>query len=1186
MTNDSHKPACGVTRRFFRILLLWVLLPICLLTVAGVGSLYLLCTYKPEIVTSSVQYHLRAATGLPWRIRGAIRPALWPYPGVSAADVRIAAATTGQEAAADPARPLMHAKNVLIYLDPVSLLKWRPVFQRIELVEPAINLAHDAAGRPLWFAPDTPDAGERTPARTPEGPPDRAPGNAPAVDIDETPAPGDTPENALGDSSAAAPAESSGTTSAERLERAAATICALPPSLLQPVSIRNGSFVSWTQEGEKLLSFTGVDARFLPDEEDNFTASAAFELPGADLVVHFSIAARVGCEGIPARGRVNGDIAMTPPGSRPLTARFASSAVWLDTGKDVRLPDFYIEAEGDTLSAGLTADLSLARCVGKVSIGRLSLTRWFGFGRVLPPGLRETLHHLTGSFDLLLDATRAEAHNLEATAGALSVKGYVGTPDFSAPVVVVDVALDRAELDPVFPFLAAVGRYVPEPQPPVFDHPPLAPYPDDPDAPVPGASGENAPGKDASDEDGISVSYDIAIRVARPRVHDVDGGPLLVTVLPATVKGVEKTRVGIDANDLLEGSVKGWLDIDENSIMMHYDAKGMELALLPENRDNTVRIAGKVTGACDMELPFLANGDIADDWKLDVNAHIDGCAVTGFYHKAPWQLYADRAAVSGKGSIFAVLEKGVRIEGNWNIGVQGVNTTWHPKGNDKLGGLFTGGLFWPPIKGGPPPSGQGRRSMERKGVEQIKGALNLDGSLIVPLGSLRVPLTGKLATALDWRLYDDVIRLEGAKFNGMGSYSQGGVAVDFSGAEVVVTADSSFKINPRELLGHWKMLPPPSVTAPRVLTGRMDIEGKNRALAFRNIKVEADGAPVTGQISWQETPPGGEASDAGHWIFRLSAAHFDLDTLLPPDPPGKPVTMRSQEPWKLKALKDLSIDAQITLARARRNKLSFTDTKVTAALQRDRFSVHCESRNFYDGTAVLLFQGTVVPDRSQVTLRKGLMQLERVNFGKLLRDYTGDQQYGGSADLLADYTGTMSCDADIPAKLSGVWNLSITDGLYPAFLSGDNSTLRNTFSRASASGPLEKGIIRTRNFILNGPMVDMAGDGWYDLTHNTYDIEVSATFAKVPTVPMRFYGNATEHRMTVSGVEMVVETMQAAGSTVFELVKGVLSLPAYAVQGIGSLFEGKKTPPPPAVKQPAVTLPVAPQRSGGVQVRP
>lgn len=1145
MTNAPHPTAPGFASRFLRILCLWVLLPLALLAMAGAGSLYLLCAYKPEIVAASVQYHLRSATGLPWRVKGAIKPAFWPHPGINAADVLIAAATTGQESAADPARPLIHAKNVLIYLDPASLFAWRPIFHRIELVEPAINLAYDAGRRPLWLPPDAKIGPERNGTEGNEGE-----GSGPANAAPPDPA------------------------HAGRFERVAAALCPLPPSLLQPMSIRNGSLVSWTPEGEVLLSLSDVEARFLPDQEENLTLSAAFDLPGADLAIRFLLAARVGCEGMPATGRISGDIAMTPPGSRTLTARFSSAAQWRNTGKNVTLPDFRLEAEGDTLLADLNADLERAECSGKVTIERLSLTRWFGFGRALPPGLREALHTLTGSFDLVLDTTRAEARNLEASAGPLAVRGYVGTPDFSAPAVVVDVDLDRAELDPVFPFLAAAGRFVPEPQPPVFDHPPLAPYPDDP---------ESAPPADNADE--TRVGYDITIRVAKPRVHDVDGGPLTVTVLPAIVEGTEKTRVGITATGLLEGGVKGRLDIDDTSIMMHYDVNSMELALLPENRDSTVRFAGKVTGACDMELPFLVNGDIADDWALRINAAVKGFTVTGFYDNAPWQIYADTAKISGAGSIFAVLEKGVRIEGRWDIGTQGVNTTWHPKGNDAFSGLFAGGLFWPPIKGGPPPSGQGKRSMERKSVERIKGALKLNGSLIVPLGSLRVPLTGKLNAKLDWRLHDDIVRLDDTEFSGMGSYFQGGVGIAFSGKEVRTNANASFKINPRELLRHWNMPPPPSVRAPRVLAGRMDIESTGRNLAFTNIKVEADGAPVSGKISWHPAPPGGEATESGHWIFRLAAEHLDLDALMPPDDPAQQQAAPSRKPWDLKALKNLSLDAQITLSRARRHKLSFSNVKATATLQRDRFSVHCESRNFYDGAATMLFQGTVVPDRSQITLRKGLMRLERVNFGKLLQDFSNEKQYGGSADLVTDFSGTMTCDADIPAKLSGVWSLSIKNGLYPAFLSGESSTLRNTFSLASSSGPLEKGVLRTENFTLTGPMVDMSGGGRYDLNHKTYDFQLSVTFAKVPTVPVRLYGNATEHRMTVRGADMVVETVQAAGSTVFELVKGVLSLPAHAVRGIGSLFEGKAEQKP-AAKPPATVNPVPRQRSGGVPITP
>jgi hypothetical protein len=91
-------------------------------------------------------------------------------------------------------------------------------------------------------------------------------------------------------------------------------------------------------------------------------------------------------------------------------------------------------------------------------------------------------------------------------------------------------------------------------------------------------------------------------------------------------------------------------------------------------------------------------------------------------------------------------------------------------------------------------------------------------------------------------------------------------------------------------------------------------------------------------------------------------------------------------------------------------------------------------------------------------------------------------------------------------------------------------------------------------------MVDMAGGGWYDLNTRDLDIKVSVTFAKVPTLPVQFYGNADSPRMNIRGVDMVLETMQAAGSGLFGLIRGVLELPAKAVTGIGSLFEDSGAP--------------------------
>ena len=117
--------------------------------------------------------------------------------------------------------------------------------------------------------------------------------------------------------------------------------------------------------------------------------------------------------------------------------------------------------------------------------------------------------------------------------------------------------------------------------------------------------------------------------------------------------------------------------------------------------------------------------------------------------------------------------------------------------------------------------------------------------------------------------------------------------------------------------------------------------------------------------------------------------------------------------------------------------------------------------------------------------------------------------------------------------------------------------MRNTLSVATANGVIERGVIVSKNVILSGPMVDMAGKGWLNMGNNEMDMTVSVTFAKVPTVPVRFYGRASAPQMSVQGVNMVVETVQAAGMGIFSLVRNIFELPAHAVRGIDSIVNKK-----------------------------
>jgi AsmA protein len=187
-----------------------------------------------------------------------------------------------------------------------------------------------------------------------------------------------------------------------------------------------------------------------------------------------------------------------------------------------------------------------------------------------------------------------------------------------------------------------------------------------------------------------------------------------------------------------------------------------------------------------------------------------------------------------------------------------------------------------------------------------------------------------------------------------------------------------------------------------------------------------------------------------------------------------------------------------------------------------------------------------------------LGEMRGIALGRAIQDSTGADAYGGTADILFDLSGAMRCDADLYAGLSGIWSLKISDGVYPAFLGSETAGLRNTFSHASVSGVMDKGVLRADNFMLRGMMVDMSGDGWVDLGRRTLDTHINVTIAKVPTVPVRFYGSMDSPSMYLRGAHMVVDTAQAAGGTVFGLLRGILELPARALTALVSPGESGK----------------------------
>ncbi len=1193
-------------RAVLRVMLLWFLLPLAALVAVGGVTLYLLCLYKAEFIASVVEERLRSATSLPWTVQGPVFPVFSPSPGVVVENVRLAAASFEQEEAGKERGALFSVKSLRMHIEIQDVLRGNLRLSEVVLDSPTLLLVCDKDGCPLWLplpdaekdaastlSPGTEADGSTAAANGTAGPGAFANGtslsdvfvNEPllsGISVNGTEALGASAKSngaafgsgtVLENGAAAkdglqpggAPADN--VASQDRTAEAIASIAELLRSdtmrELPRLRLTNGTVRKVGPANELELGFTNVTAGISPGEEKPVTFSATFALPPADLEVFFSVVLGPGEGPVLLRGDLSGQVGMTPPPRlRTIQGDFFSQFSWQKDGHELRMPDFTFVAEGDSISADLTADTLAGTCEGPVQIHRLSLPRWFVFGRVLPPGLQQALDSLTGGFFFKGSTKGVGAFDLKGQAGELAVNGYVGTPDFSAPVVEVFLNLETANLDNIFPFLAPPGTIIPDPVSPEFLFPPLAPYPED-EAEIAAAQKGNG----QKDEDGITVGYDVRIKVAKPIVHQVAGGPAEVLVFEHPSGA---TRVAFTGKDLLKGSASGYIDIEDRVVRMHYAAEKMQLALLPENQGSPVRISGVVTGTGDLTIAVDKKGNWADTWKLDVNTGIDNCELIEGKVSQGWRLHADKARMSGGSTIYTVTSKGVRIDGLWDLAVQGVHTSWNPKGKDAISGQFQGTFEWPPIKDGPPLMRNGKPVRQRKGLETLSGKLNASGSLIVPLGSQRVPIKGKAQTDLEWRVYADTITFDKLSLDGLGSYLAGKLTVDASGKDVVITAPVNFKAAPRTLLKEWGLLPSGGVLAPELVTGEARVVGRPNSILFGDLKLQVDGAPVSGQISGNFAPPAKEgqsgkapAGSAGnHWTFSLEGDRLDLDKYFPPAPPAEKAAPRSTKPWDFSALQDFTMDATVTLKSSKLHGLHKRNTRLVSTLQKGRFSVQSTTDDLYGGKGTLVAQGTFLPEMSLVTLQRGLVAIKGMDLGKALYDLTKQQSYGGTADFIVDVKGSMKSDADIPAALSGIWSMEIREGTYPAFV-GEASGLRNTFSKASVSGIMEKGVLKWDNFDLHGIMVDMDGKGKVDLVKRNMDFTINVTLAKVPSVPVRFHGGFDQPSMNVKGAQMVLNTAQNAGSTVLGIFTGVLELPGRALRGVGDLFGGKPAPKPP-----------------------
>ena len=1131
--------------RFLRVqkFLLKALFCVVFLFCVLVASLFLLCHYKGDTVCAIVEVQLQQLTGYQWKL-GNVRPSIFPVPGVAFDSVAM-----HDDGPKRLENTLFSSSRLVIEPDFLALLQGRAGIRHVQLDSPLIQLRPSPA--PVNAEYSAPSAGDHA------APEPAASGGATGL-TDQTRGQ-ETPAEKTAEAGSAA-----GVDPHEALAEAVADVFSSLKQLLlrenrqrlARFTLHGGRLVIFARDGSIDVDVSDIELAFRSSGLRSSQFSARLDVPFVGL--------SAGVEGnfsLPARGEdrlaadLSGTVAVIPPESREIAAKFSTRLAWKRQDDTVTLSDLAVEAEGDVLKGSFAFDPTRVAVEGAVSFPQLSLTRWFFFARNLPPGLQEALHGLSGTAEVRLTPTGAYVENITAMAASIPLSGRVWADNFAVPVVNVQVDMPKANLDDIFPFLATLDHKAPEPVEPTFTMPHLIPFP--------GPAGDDAP----------EVGYDVHIRVGEITVHALPGGPLKVAVFPM---GGTMTRITLEENTLAGGAIKGRLDIDRPRVEMSFDFTGLDLAQLPENIGSSVIFGGKATGNVTLDVP-VSKGHWSNEWGITAKGRVANQSIT-LTGKSGWGITAASADIKGKGVVHTLKSRGLRLEGLWNIDAANVFSTWHKGGKEKLQADLKGSLAWPPS------DPAARRAMPdlpaSGGIYHIYGDLVARGLLSLPLGEYLVPVEGTLHSPMDWRIDKNILKLSKYTFDGLGSVVKGDMTIDSSGKATVLTSGYTFTMNPRTVMTRWNMLPE-AIQIPKAMSGKGAIRSDENSTLFSGLDFKADNAPVKGTVTITQSHARKDAKN-NHilWEPKLAAEHIDFDNYLPPPPPGEKDLPPSKKPWELAFLKGMDMDLRMTFAKAHFRGFNFNETEVTGAMTKGRFRLTSLTADMYGGRSTIQLTGLLDAAKSTVRFDRANVMFKGVNLTNMFNDFSEVGDYGGRGDLVFDVSGLMGCNADFPGGLSGQWSMAVHDGIYPAFLGSESAGLRNTFALAEASGAIEKGVLKSDNFVLDSTMVDMRGGGWADFVRRALDIKVSVTLAGIPTVPVRFHGPFSTMTMSVQGGNMVVDTAQAAGSTIFNVFRGIIELPIRAVRGVGSLFSsdgsGKKqvyTPQPPSTPRPATPKP-------------
>lgn len=731
------------------------------------------------------------------------------------------------------------------------------------------------------------------------------------------------------------------------------------------------------------------------------------------------------------------------------------------------------------------------RFAGKVEVDHLSLTQWFGFGRALPPGLQAVLHDISGSMYVEADETGLKASDLRAVAGGMQFTGSGGVPSWSAPVITLDAATESADLGTILP--ESLGVF---PAAPSYSHDPL----------LPAASAESSP-----EQHGTSLSYDIRLHAGKLRYGPLDSRDAAFRVSPAG----EKVRLDLLLGGFYGGRGRGTLLLSEERNTTTYD---IDCAL--ERIDS-----GKLGAALGLRNPGLPGGLASASATLRGQGSTGAAflrtltgtaAVTAQAGTLPLPATSGQktASLPHQGGRLSLALRSAALEGRQLV----LNGRWETALRTASGTLDA--------------SGEGRvligaQSVRLAGIP-VRAQLHASPSSLLPRGA---------QAAVEGTLSLDSARktcaLTRAKLTACGMTASGDwhVRQEANGLPHVsgtLRWETSSLRRSLEALGY-----PPPPTRNAGMLGRATLHAGMDAgpsqLSLSDLACTLDATSTSGSLTIRRE--GGGLSVTGE----LRADTVDADAYRT-TASGRSDGSAQKKPWNLRPLRDGRASLNITIGTLRLAKCALRNVRLPVRLAEGRLSTDMQA-TLYGGPLRAALRATAEQNGLRASVDASVRQCDLLAAS---RDRRLSSDIAGSGGAQATLSALIRSGADLPGRLEGSWQLSASNGYYQARKNGHPSGARTSYASFTASGVVEKGVVKSSNVLLRGPSLNLSGGGWINLDKETLRGDFTVTLPPLPSAPMTVSGTLENPRTSIHAGKALVNGLEKIGSGLLDAAGGLM----------------------------------------------